>query len=43
MMKEVVTEIQSIVNLPLQIDTVNEKALEAAKMASEEVKKAMVD
>lgn len=30
MMKEVVTEIQSIVNLPLQIDTVNEKALEAA-------------
>ena len=30
MMEEVVTEIQSIVNLPLQIDTVNEKALEAA-------------
>ena len=30
MMKEVVTEIQSIVNLPLQIDTVNEKALEEA-------------
>lgn len=30
MMKEVVTEIQSIVNLPLQIDTVNVKALEEA-------------
>ncbi len=30
MMKEVVTEIQSIVNLPLQIDTVNVEALEAA-------------
>ncbi len=30
MMKEVVTEIQGITNLPLQIDTVNEKALEAA-------------
>ena len=30
MMKEVVSEIQSIVNLPLQIDTVNEKALEEA-------------
>ena len=30
MMKEVVTEIQSIVNLPLQIDTVNIKALEEA-------------
>ncbi|MBQ2986276.1 MAG: homocysteine S-methyltransferase family protein [Tyzzerella sp.] len=30
MMKEAVTEIQSIVNLPLQIDTVNVEALEAA-------------
>ena len=30
MMKEVVTEIQSVVNLPLQIDTVNVEALEAA-------------
>ena len=30
MMKEVVTAIQSIVNLPLQIDTVDEKALETA-------------
>ena len=30
MMREVVTEIQSIVNLPLQIDTVNVKALEEA-------------
>ncbi len=30
MMKEAVTEIQSIVNLPLQIDTVNVKALEEA-------------
>ena len=30
MMKEVVTEIQSIVNLPLQIDTVNVEALEVA-------------
>lgn len=30
MMKEVVAEIQGIVNLPLQIDTVNMKALEAA-------------
>ena len=30
LMKEAVTEIQSIVNLPLQIDTVNVKALEAA-------------
>ena len=30
MMKEAVTEIQSIVNLPLQIDTVNVKALDAA-------------
>ena len=30
MMKEAVQEIQSIVNLPLQIDTVNPKALEAA-------------
>ena len=30
MMKEVVTEIQSVVNLPLQIDTVNIEALEAA-------------
>ena len=30
MMKEVVTEIQGIVNLPLQIDTVNMKALEGA-------------
>ena len=30
MMKEAVMEIQSVVNLPLQIDTVNVKALEAA-------------
>ena len=30
MMKETVQEIQSIVNLPLQIDTVNPKALEVA-------------
>jgi 5-methyltetrahydrofolate--homocysteine methyltransferase len=30
MMKEAVTEIQGIMNLPLQIDTVNVKALEAA-------------
>ena len=30
MMEEAVTEIQSITNLPLQIDTVNGKALEAA-------------
>ena len=30
MMKEVVTELQSITNLPLQIDTVNMEALEAA-------------
>ena len=30
MMKEVVTEIQSVVNLPLQIDTVHVKALEEA-------------
>ncbi len=30
MMREVVAELQSVVNLPLQIDTVNAKALEAA-------------
>ena len=30
LMKEVVTEIQSVVNLPLQIDTVNVEAMEAA-------------
>lgn len=30
MMEEVVTELQSVTSLPLQIDTVNEKALEAA-------------
>ena len=30
MMKEVITEIQSVTSLPLQIDTVDEKALEAA-------------
>lgn len=30
MMKEVVTELQSVTSLPLQIDTVDEKAMEAA-------------
>lgn len=30
MMQEVITEIQSIISMPLQIDTVDEKALEAA-------------
>ncbi len=30
MMKEVISELQSVTNLPLQIDTVNTKALEAA-------------